>query len=139
VDVFVAVTFGILLVMIVAVLLLGQYHPRSVRDVLDWKPTRSPEAEVQNELDDIDQMLAATNERRRKRGLPELTEDGIRAGVHEDLRAQEERREALMAERDLKEMLETTNAGRRRRGQPELTEEQLRAETGFEGPPADQS
>jgi hypothetical protein len=137
VDGFVAVTFGILLVMVVAVLMLGRYHPRSVRDVLDWQPTRSPEAEVQNEIDDIEQMLAATNERRRRRGAPELTEDQIRTGVHEEIRAQEQRREALLAERDLAQMLETTNAARRRRGEPELTEEQLRAETGFDDPPGE--
>jgi len=33
------------------VLLLGLYSPRSGADVLDWRPTRSAEAESQGELD----------------------------------------------------------------------------------------
>jgi len=49
--------------------------------VLDWTPTRSVETEVELELDDIDQMLEAQNERRRRRGLPDRTEDDVRADV----------------------------------------------------------
>ena len=44
------------------VLLLGVFSKRSARDYLDWKPTRSPEVEAQNEIDDIEQMIAAQNE-----------------------------------------------------------------------------
>jgi hypothetical protein len=36
-----------------------------VSDLLDWKPTRSPEVEVQNEVDDVQQMIDAQNEYRR--------------------------------------------------------------------------
>ena len=38
-----------------------------------WKPTRSPEREVELELGDVEQMLAAQNRHRRRRGAPERT------------------------------------------------------------------
>jgi hypothetical protein len=40
-------------------------------DVLDWKPTRSPETEARLHSDEIDQLLAAQNQLRRRRGAPE--------------------------------------------------------------------
>jgi hypothetical protein len=84
--------------------------------------------EVQNELDDIDQMLEATNRRRRARGEPELTETSLRHDVAEDVRAAQERRERYLAQEDIRQMLDATNARRRSRGDPELTEAELRAE-----------
>jgi hypothetical protein len=66
---------------IVLVLLLGLFSKRSAIDILDWKPTRSPEAEAQNDIDDVAQMIAAQNELRRRRGLPERDEDDIEASV----------------------------------------------------------
>jgi hypothetical protein len=54
------------------------FSKRSARDYLDWKPTRSPEVEAQNEVDDIEQMIAAQNEMRRRRGAPETTVEEIR-------------------------------------------------------------
>jgi hypothetical protein len=127
-DVFVLIVVGIFAALMLASWLLGRYHPRSVADVLDWRPTRSPEVEAQNELDDIQQMLDATNERRRRRGAPELTEAGIREQVAEDLREKSRRREAYLADEDMTQMLEATNERRRRRGEPELSEQELRAE-----------
>ena len=118
------------------VLFLGLYHPRSGTDVLDWQPTRSPEVEAQNEIDDLDQMLEAANERRRRRGEAELTEEALEQRVLEDRREQHARREAYLADSespedvraDIEQMLERVNAGRRRRGEPELTAEQYRTE-----------
>jgi hypothetical protein len=127
-DPFALIMLGIVVALIVFVLLLGRYHPKSGSDVLRWQPTRSPEMEVQNEIDDLDQMLEATNRRRRARGEAELTEASLRDRVAEDLRTTQERREAYLAQEDLRQMLEATNEMRRRRGQPELTEAQLRAD-----------
>jgi hypothetical protein len=127
-DPFALIMLGIVLALIVSVLLLGRFHPKSGADVLRWEPTRSPELEVQNEIDDLEQMLEATNRRRRARGEPELTEAALRDQVAEDLRAAQERREAYMTQEDIHQMLEATNEKRRRRGEPELTEAQLRAE-----------
>ena len=76
-DVFTVVFGGTLLFFVVFVLLLGVFSKRSARDYLDWKPTRSPEVEAQNEIDDVEQMIAAQNELRRKRGAPEITREEI--------------------------------------------------------------
>jgi hypothetical protein len=77
VDVFTVVFGGTLLFFVVFVLLLGLFSKRSARDYLDWKPTRSPEVEAQNEIDDVEQMIEAQNELRRKRGAPEITREEI--------------------------------------------------------------
>lgn len=83
-DAFTVVFGGLLAFFVVAVLLLGLFSKRSPREFLDWKPTRSPEAEAENELDDVAQMLAAQNELKRRRGAPEITEEEIQARVRED-------------------------------------------------------
>ena len=72
---------------------------RNSPDVLDWKPTRSYEDEVQLELDDVDQMIEAQNERRRRSGRTEISEDAIRAEVDAAQRDQEERAAELRRER----------------------------------------
>lgn len=76
-DVFTVVFGGTLLFFVVMVLLLGVFSQRSARDYLDWKPTRSPEVEAQNDIDDIDQMIEAQNEMRRRRGAPETSVEEI--------------------------------------------------------------
>jgi hypothetical protein len=78
VDVFTVVFGGTLLFFVVFILLLGVFSKRSARDYLDWKPTRSPEVEAQNEVDDIEQMIEAQNEMRRRRGAPETSVEEIR-------------------------------------------------------------
>jgi hypothetical protein len=77
VDVFTVVCGGLLAFFVVTILLLGVFSKRSALDILDWKPTRSPELEAQNEVDDVDQMLAAQNEYRRRRGVPDSTLDDV--------------------------------------------------------------
>jgi hypothetical protein len=84
VDVFTVVFGGLLLFFVVTVLLLGIFSKRSAHDYLDWKPTRSPEVEAQNEIDDVEQMIAAQNELKRRRGSPEISEEEIERRVRED-------------------------------------------------------
>jgi hypothetical protein len=79
------VFFLLLAMMIFGIFLaIGKYHPTSGAEVLDWRPTRSPEVEAELELDDVDQMLEAQNERRRRRGRAERTEGDIEDQVRED-------------------------------------------------------
>jgi hypothetical protein len=85
------VLFGFI-VMIGIFLALGKWYPGSGAEQVDWRPTRSPEVEAELELDDVDQMLEAQNERRRASGRPERTEADIRAQVAEDERWREELR-----------------------------------------------
>jgi hypothetical protein len=70
-----------LAVLVLVFLAIGKWYPGTGADVLDWTPTRSVETEVELELDDIDQMLEAQNERRRRRGQPDRTEEDVRAEV----------------------------------------------------------
>ena len=58
--------------------LVEHFYTGSNAELLDWKPTRSPELEVQNEVDDVQQMLEAQNEMRRRRGVAELDEQELR-------------------------------------------------------------
>jgi hypothetical protein len=83
-DAFTVVFGGTLAFFVILVLLLGVFSKRSARDYLDWKPTRSPDVEVQNELDDVAQMIAAQNELKRRRGAPEISERDIEERVRED-------------------------------------------------------
>lgn len=74
-----------MIVFLVAVLVLvGRFYPGNDAELLDWKPTRSPQVEAENEIDDIRQMMEAQNEMRRRRGAPEMTEADLRDAVAED-------------------------------------------------------
>ena len=76
-DAFTVVFGGTLLFFVLFVLYLGVFSQRSARDYLDWKPTRSAEVEAQNDIDDIEQMIEAQNEMRRRRGAPETSVEEI--------------------------------------------------------------
>ena len=78
-DVFTVVTGGLVLFFVLGSLLLGVFSKRSALDILDWKPTRSPEVEAENEIDDVEQMIAAQNDIRRRLGKPERTLDEIQS------------------------------------------------------------
>jgi hypothetical protein len=81
---FIFLTIGMLALIIGVLLLIGHFYQGSSADLVDWRPTRSPEVEVQNEIDDVRQMLDAQNEMRRRRGAPEVDENALRAEVEEE-------------------------------------------------------
>src|ERR1700759_2067215 len=83
---FVLGTLGIFPLIVGILLLVGHYSPGSSGELIDWRPTRSPAVEAQNEIDDVRQMLGAQNESRRRRGAPEMTEADLDAAVAEDER-----------------------------------------------------
>jgi hypothetical protein len=80
-----------LALLLLVFLAIGKWYPGTGADVLDWQPTRSYEDEIRLEIEDIDEMLEASNERRRRTGRPELTEDQVRGEVERDLIDQQER------------------------------------------------
>jgi hypothetical protein len=84
VDPFTIAIGGLMALFIVAIILLGLFSQRSPRDYLDWKPTRSPELEVENELDDVAQMIEAQNAMKRRRGAPEISEEEMEARTRAD-------------------------------------------------------
>lgn len=60
--------------LLIAVAILGaHFYQGGDEELLDWKPTRSPETEARLNSSDIAQMLAAQNRYRRQRGAPERT------------------------------------------------------------------
>ncbi|MGZ8512913.1 MAG: hypothetical protein ACXWWL_05695 [Candidatus Limnocylindria bacterium] len=92
-DEFSIFVFGMLVVLVLILLAIGKWYPGSGAEQVDWKPTRSPELEVELEIDDIDQMLEAQNARRRARGAPEITEADVEEQVREDERWRREQAE----------------------------------------------
>ena len=97
-DEFSIFVFGSIVVVVIVFLLLGKYYPGSGAEQVDWKPTRSYEEEVRLELEDVDQMIEAQNERRRASGRPEISEDQIRSEVQEEERWRKEEAERYRSE-----------------------------------------
>lgn len=92
---FVLGTVAVLALFIGALVVVGLRYPGSDADLVDWHPTRSPELEAQNEIDDVRQMLEAQNEIRRRRGVPEMTEAELYDSVAEDERLRQRGRGPL--------------------------------------------
>jgi hypothetical protein len=83
-GVLILVMVGVFAVLVIMVVLLGLFYPGSGAQQLGWEPTRSPELEAQNEVDDLEQMYAATNAKRRARGAAELDAAAIQKRLAED-------------------------------------------------------
>jgi hypothetical protein len=81
---FILLTVGMLGLIVGILVLIGHFYEGSTADLVDWKPTRSPEVEAQNEIDDVRQMVEAQNEMRRRRGVAEVDENALRAEVEEE-------------------------------------------------------
>src|SRR5512132_1602208 len=83
--VLIALTIGLLVLLFLIMFVLARaFEGNRVADIIDWKPTRSPEVEAQNEGDDVRQMIEAQNVYRRKRGAPEITEEDVERQARED-------------------------------------------------------
>lgn len=81
---FILGTLAMIAFLVGVLLLIGHFYPGSGADIVDWKPTRSFEDEAQLESEDVQQMIAAQNEMRRRRGAPEISESDLRRKVAED-------------------------------------------------------
>jgi hypothetical protein len=77
VDPFAIIMLGGVACLVIALLALGRFYPGSGAEQVHWRPTRSAELEVANDVDDLDQMREAINRRRRARGEPELTDEDL--------------------------------------------------------------
>ncbi len=89
---FVLVTLGMVGFIVLVLVLLARAYPGSGADLVDWKPTRDYETEVQLEQDDIAQMLAAQNKYRKRRGAEELTALDAERMAQEDNRVRDRAR-----------------------------------------------
>jgi hypothetical protein len=81
VDSFPLIVLGAIGIVVLALVLIGRFYPGTGADILDWRPTRSYETEIELESEDVQQMIEAQNRYRRKRGERELTEDEVREAV----------------------------------------------------------
>ena len=131
VDPFALVLLGGLAALILWIWLLGKYYPGNGLEQLGLRSAREiTETREALDAEDLEQMLAAANERRRKRGEREVSVHDLELQVMEDVGEQRRRREAYLADRELDELLEATNARRRARGLPERTRAEAEKEFG---------
>jgi hypothetical protein len=91
---FVAISLGMVGLIVLCLVLLARAYPGSGADLVDWKPTRSHEVEAQLEVDDVQQMIDAQNEYRRRRGEADLTTEDAEEMAREDNRVRERARNA---------------------------------------------
>ena len=68
---FLAMAFGLPLTLLVVAMVAGAFYRGDYAKLLDWRQTRSARREAELQRDDLQQMLAALNRYRRKRGAPE--------------------------------------------------------------------
>jgi hypothetical protein len=81
---FILLTLGMVGVIVLLLVLLARAYPGSGADLVDWRPTRSPEVEAELEIEDVSQMIEAQNVYRRRRGVPDLTEADAERMARED-------------------------------------------------------
>lgn len=79
---------------------IGKYSTSTPAEFLDWKPTRSIETEIELELQDVEQMIEAQNERRRRDGRPLIDEDLYRNQVEMATREQRDAAEVYRQEQE---------------------------------------
>lgn len=81
---FVLASLGMVLFLAGVLVVVGRFYQGSDADLVDWRPTRSPQVEAENEIEDVRQMVEAQNEMRRRRGAAELDEAELRAEVERE-------------------------------------------------------
>jgi hypothetical protein len=81
---FMLVTLGMIALIIGILVLLARAYPGSGADLLDWKPTRSYEDEARLEMEDVQQMIDAQNEMRRRRGVEDISREDVDEWAAED-------------------------------------------------------
>ena len=89
---FILLSAGMVGFIVLVLVLLARAYPGSGADLVDWRPTRSYEDEAQLEGEDIQQMIAAQNEMRRRRGKPDLTAADASRMAREDQEVRERQR-----------------------------------------------
>ena len=136
-DPFALAMLGLLVGLILLIILVGKLAPGSGLEELGLKSSREIlERREALDAEDVHQMLAARNARRRARGESEVTLEEMELRVMGELGEERRRREQYLAERgaqktadaDLDGLLEITNARRRARGLPERSREEARRE-----------
>ena len=93
-DSFTVVVVGGLAALLLVFWIIGRYYPGSGIEQLGLRSARElQERREALDAEDLDQMLAAHNERRRARGEPEISADELEARVLRELSEQARRPE----------------------------------------------
>ncbi len=138
-DPFAVVLLAGLAALVLWIVILGRFAPGSGIEQLGLRSGREiTEQREALEAEDLAQMVAARNARRRARGLAEVSVEDYQMQVmsenSQQLRRDRDRAEARRsrseADRELDELLEATNARRRARGLPERSRDDARREFG---------
>ena len=97
---FVLISIVAIGLIVLCLVLLARAYPGSGADLVDWKPTRSPQVEAELEIDDVQQMISAQNEMRKRRGAAEISEADVDRMVAEDEAVRERGRRLQQPEVD---------------------------------------
>ena len=97
---YVLLTLALVGFIVLLLVLVARAYPGSGADLVDWRPTRSPDLEAQFEVDDVAQMIEAQNSYRRRRGVPDLTEGDAERMAREDEAIRERARRSFDARLD---------------------------------------
>ena len=79
----VVVMGGMVLAFVIIIVLAGLFHPRSGQMIVG-RSLRDHEAEADIEAHDIDEMIEARNERRRRLGKPDIGDELAREALRRD-------------------------------------------------------
>jgi hypothetical protein len=94
VDPFITVVVAGLAVLVLVLWLLGRYYPGSGLEQLGLKSARElVDRREALEAEDLDQIVAAHNARKRARGEPEVNADEVQARVLRELTEERRRRQ----------------------------------------------
>jgi hypothetical protein len=86
-DIFTLIVVGGLVIVVGGFFLVGWlFRFRPIAELLDKRANERWAEQLKIEQSDIPQMIAASNEYRRNRGLPEVTEEEFRAKVGDEQR-----------------------------------------------------
>jgi hypothetical protein len=99
------VTLAMIALIVGALVLLARAYPGSGADLLDWKPTRSFEDEARLEMEDVQQMIDAQNEMRRRRGAEDISEEDVNKWAQEDEKVRHQGQEYEKRLEDLEDEL----------------------------------
>jgi len=137
VSAFALVILGSVAALILWVWVLGRNFPGTGVEQLGMRSAREiTEDREALDAEDLSQMLAAHNERRRRRGKSDLSVADIELQVAQDFNEVRRRRDTYLADRELDQLLDATNARRRARRLPERTSEEVKREFGGGATPA---
>jgi hypothetical protein len=85
-ETFTLIAFGSLLLVLIGVVALGAWNPRSISELTGRSDERRLAGQAMIEEHDVDEMVDAHNESRRRRGKAEVTEAEIRARANAEQR-----------------------------------------------------